>query len=136
MIGTNPDWDHFISTHRWAVLTTLRDSGSPVSSVVAYARRADLLIVSTPGMTFKRASLARDPRANLCVISDHEPFNFVAMEGRCGILTEQLEDDTLRVFDNIAGTGYEPPADLSAWIEQQQRVILEFAVDRAYGVIR
>ncbi len=136
MIGTNPDWDHFISTHRWAVLTTLRNNGSPVSSVVAYARRADLLIVSTPGTTFKRESLARDPRANLCVISDQQPFNFVALEGRCDILTEQLEDDTLRVFDNIEGTGYKPPADLSAWIEQQQRVILEFAIDRVYGVIR
>lgn len=136
MIGKNSDWDQFVSNHRWAVLTTLRGNGSPVSSVVAYARRSDALLVSTPGTTFKRACLERDPRLNLCVISNREPFNFVSMEGRCRILTEDLETDTQLVFDNIAGTGYPPPEDMSAWLVQQQRVILEFEAERVHGVIR
>ena len=33
----------------------------------------DALVISTPGTTFKRASLDRDPRMTLCVISNAEP---------------------------------------------------------------
>lgn len=136
MIGENSDWDRFLSEHRWAVLTTLRQSGAPVSSVVAYARRDDVLVVSTPGMTFKRASLQRNPSVSLCAFSNAEPFNFVSIEGRAEILTTNIEADTLSVFDNIAGTGYEPPADLAGWLASQQRVILEIQPERVYGVIR
>ena len=63
MISDNADHDQFISDHRWGVLTTLRLDGHPVSSVVAYARHEDTVVISTPGGTFKRKSLDRDPRA-------------------------------------------------------------------------
>ena len=49
MISQRKEWDDFLTQHRWAVLTTLRGSGEPVSSVVAYARDGDSLVVSTPG---------------------------------------------------------------------------------------
>ena len=118
------------------MLTHLRAAGEPVSSVVAYAREGDTFVVSTPGMTFKRSAIARDPRVNLCAISNAEPFNFVAIEGTVDIQTTELEDPTMAVFDAIAGTGYEPPEDLPAWLEQQQRVILRIMPTRVYGVIR
>lgn len=70
MVALRPEYDHFLSEHRWAVLTTLRKSGSPASSVVAYARDGNDFVVSTPGGTFKRRSLERDPRVNLCVRPD------------------------------------------------------------------
>ena len=57
MLSENLQWDRFISENRWAVLTTLRNSGQPNSSVVAYARDGDELVISTPGATFKRASI-------------------------------------------------------------------------------
>lgn len=136
MIGENPQWDGFLSAHRWAVLTTLRTSGSPVSSVVAYARRDDVLVVSTPGGTFKKQSLERDPRATLCVFNNAEPFNFVSIEGRVEVLKENLEADTLRVFSNIETAGYEAPDDLAEWLRTQKRVILEIHPERVYGVIR
>ena len=63
MIGENSEFDQFITDHRWAVLTTMRNTGQPVSSVVAYARDGDTLVVSTPGETFKRKSLERDDHA-------------------------------------------------------------------------
>ena len=76
MISDNETFDAFISEYRWAVLTALRSNGNPVSSVVAYARDGDDLVVSTPGMTFKRKLLEADPRVNLCIINNEEPFNF------------------------------------------------------------
>lgn len=136
MIGDNPAWDEFISQHRWAVLTTLRRDGQPNSSVVAYARDGDELVISTPGGTFKRRSVEADGRVNLCVISNAEPFNFVAIEADAVSTRANLEADTRKVFANIADAGWQEPEDLAGWLEQQQRVILRLKPTRVYGVIR
>lgn len=136
MITDNAAQDQFLSDHRWAVLTTLRKDGHPVSSVVAYARDGDTLIVSTPGATFKRRSLDRDPRATLCVVSNSEPFNFVSVEGRVTVETEQLVTGTRQVFAAIADAGYAEPENLERWLEQQQRVLLRLHPERVTGVIR
>lgn len=136
MISDNEAFENFISEFRWAVLTTLRASGSPVSSVVAYARDGDDLVVSTPGMTFKRKTLENDERVNLCIINNAEPFNFVSVEGRVTIQTDDLVRTTRLVFQNIKDTGYQEPEDFENWLETQQRVILRIKPDRVYGVIR
>ncbi len=136
MISVNADQDQFISDHRWAVLTTLRTDGQPVSSVVAYARDADTLVVSTPGTTFKRSCLDRDARATLCVITNAEPFNFVSVEGRVDIETTDLVANTRLVFQNLADTGWTEPEDLQAWLDTQKRVIIRIHPERVYGVIR
>ena len=133
MIGSNPAFDGFITDHRWAVLTTLRKDGHPVSSWVAYARDGDTLIVSTPGTTFKRRSLERDPRITLCVTNDAAPFNFVSVEGTATIETSGLIESTRRVFSNI---DYDEPPDLEGWLESQARVIIRVHPERVRGVIR
>lgn len=136
MISDNEAFEAFIDEYRWAVLTTLRASGGPVSSVVAYARDGDDLVVSTPGTTFKRKSLENDERVNLCIINNQEPFNFVAIEGVVVIESDDLVRTTGLVFDNIANTGYEKPEDFEGWLESQQRVILRIKPQRVSGVIR
>ena len=65
---------------------------------MAYARDGDELVISTPGATFKRASIEADERVNLCVISNAEPFNFVAIEAKAMVTRAQLEADTRKVF--------------------------------------
>ena len=136
MISDNEAFEQFINEYRWAVLTTLRKSGSPVSSVVAYARDGDELVVSTPGMTFKRKTLEEDNRVNLCIVPNKEPFNFVSIEGDVVIEKENLVRNTRLVFENIKNTGYEEPEDFERWLENQQRVILRIKPTRVYGVIR
>lgn len=136
MISDNPAFDEFISEYRWAVLTSLRKNGNPVSSVIAYARDGDELVVSTPGMTFKRSSIEADSRVNLCIINNEEPFNFVSIEGTASVEQDDLIRRTRLVFQNIAATGYQEPEDFENWLETQQRVILRIRPDRVYGVIR
>ena len=136
MIGENPAWDEFITAHRWAVLSTLRRNGQPNSSVVAYARDGDELVISTPGGTFKQRSIEADGRVNLCIISNAEPFNFVAVEADAVVTRDNLEADTKKVFANIADAGWNEPEDLAGWLEQQRRVILRLKPTRVYGVIR
>lgn len=136
MKRSNPVFEKFLSEHRWAVLTTLRKTGNPVSSVVAYAIEGNDFIVSTPGATFKRSSIERDERVNLCAISNSEPFNFVAVEGLARVQTENLEPATRLVFAAIADTNFSLPDPLDAWLEAQQRVILRITPTRISGVIR
>ena len=136
MISSNPEWHDFIHSHRWAVLTTLRAAGSPVSSVVAYAVDGDELVVSTRKPTFKCVSAERDSRVNLCVLSNQEPFNFVAIEGQCKVEHRGLVPSTKLIFRNIEGTGYDEPEDLQGWLDEDQRVIFRISPQRVYGVIR
>ena len=136
MISENPAWDEFLRSHRWAVLTTLRAGGAPVSAVLAYALDGDELMVSSPATTFRHASIDRDERVNLCALSNQEPFNFVAVKGRCDIARTDLVRTTRLVFKAIEGTGYEEPDDLPGWLAAQQRVILRIEPLRVYGVIR
>jgi PPOX class probable F420-dependent enzyme len=136
MISDNPAFDEFISEYRWAVLTTLRKNGNPVSSVVAYARDGDDLVVSTPGFTFKGKTLESDSRMNLCVINNEEPFNFVSIEGDATIEHDNLVENTRLVFKNIENTGFQEPEDFEDWLATQHRVILRIKPDRVYGVIR
>ena len=136
MISSEPSWDEHISKCRWATLTTLRTTGSPVSSVVAYARDQDELVVSTPKPTFKVKSIGRNPMVNLCIFNNAEPFNYVSIEGIAEIETNELMRTTRLVFQNIIGTGYEEPDDLEGWLQTDERVILRIRPERVFGVIR
>ncbi len=131
-----PQFSDFIDAHRWAVLTSLDSLGAPSSSVVAYAREGQDLVVSTPGATFKRRSIQADPRVNLCVLTNAEPFNFVALQGRAVIETQDLQASTKAVFANIADTGWSLPDDLEAWLVSQDRVIIRITPEQLHGVIR
>jgi PPOX class probable F420-dependent enzyme len=132
MISTNPRAERFIDEHRWAVLTSLRRSGSPVSAMVAYAREGDQLVVSTRADAFRTQSIARDNRVNLCVLGNREPFSFVAVEGTAEVESENLVPATRKVFEAIADTDYQEPPDLAAWIEQDRRVILRITPLRVF----
>jgi PPOX class probable F420-dependent enzyme len=135
MLG-NEQLDAFVSAHRWAVITTLRASGQASSSVVAYARQGDELVVSTPEGRLKTRTLQRDPRVTLCIISNAEPFNYVTVEGRASVDREGLLEATRAVFANIADTGYQEPEDLAKWIRDDRRVIIRIRAERVHGVIR
>ncbi len=136
MIGSNPEWDAFLSEHRWGVLTTLRASGSPVSSMVAYAREGDTLVISTPADRFKTRSIERNARVNFCALTNSEPFNFVAVEALAEVEREGITEATRAVFAAIADTEYAEPEDLDGWISANNRVILRLVPQRVYGIIR
>lgn len=136
MISDNKAFDEFITAHRWAVLTTIRRSGSPVSAVIAYAREGDELVVSTTRDRFRVTSIRRNPKVNLCIITNSEPFNFVAIEGTALIQEGDVLESTRAVFHNIRDTGYKEPSDLAGWIAAQGRVIIRIRPERVSGVIR
>lgn len=135
MIGTE-QFDRFVSDHRWCVVTTLRKDGTASSSINAYAREGDQLVISTQGHRLKAKTLRRDPRITICVISNSEPFNFVSVEGTCKVEDTNIAEATRTVFANIAATGYKEPENLEQWMKEQGRVILRVTPARVSGVIR
>lgn len=135
MIGT-PAFDAFISAHRWCVVTTLRKDGSPSSSVNAYARDGDQLVISTQAFRLKVRTLEHDPRITVAIISNQEPFDFVSVEGTAAIQREGIEAPTRAVLGALASTGYRQPEDLAKWLEEQRRVIIRVTPTRVSGVIR
>ncbi|OAI40954.1 hypothetical protein AYO38_00810 [bacterium SCGC AG-212-C10] len=137
MFGT-PAFDAFVTEHRWAVVTTVRKSGQPSSTLVAYARDGDSLIVSTMRKFAKVKMLDRDPRITVTVISNREPFNFITVEGTATIERDYaaILEPTKKVFQALAAINYKEPEDIPAWLESQGRVIVRVHPDRVYGVIR
>ncbi len=136
MIGDEKVVDDFVSAHRWAVFTTLRDNGMPVNSIVAYARDADDLVISTPDNTFKVTSISQDSRVNMCILSDAEPFDYVAVEGRAVVQYTDIERATRLVFDNLREHGYSTPDNITEWLQKQRRAVIRVSPERVYGVIR
>jgi hypothetical protein len=126
----------FIQAHRWATLTVLRRNGSPVSSIVAYALYDGEIVVSTPGLTFKRLAIEADPRVNLCIMSNEEPFDFVSLEAQAEVLETGIAAPTIKVFENIAPLGFETPDPLDDWLARGSRVILRITPDRGHAVLR
>ena len=135
MIGTER-FDQFISENRWAVVITLRKDGTPTSSINAFARDGDQLIVSTQSHRLKAKTLRNDPRITLCIINNAEPFNFVSVEGTCEVESENVLDATRKLFANISSAGWSEPENLDQWIIDQGRVILRVTPTRVSGVIR
>ena len=135
MIGNERE-DTFVRNHRWAAITTLRNDGSPSTSLVAYGVEDDTIVISVTADKLKARTIENDPRVTVCVVSNAEPFNYVTIEGDATIQRENVRPSTERVFENIGAAGYNSPEDLDTWIEEQERVIIRVQPRRVHGVIR
>jgi PPOX class probable F420-dependent enzyme len=137
MIGSDLQ-DAFISAHLWAVLTTLRKDGTPSSSMIAYARQGDELVVSTPGTTLKRRTVSGDPRVALAIVGADAPFDCLTLEGRAVVETSDLAAATRAVLlrvEDLYGPAPQGEA-LAQWMAASERVILRITPTRVYATIR
>ncbi len=134
MIGT-PEQDAFLTSHRYAVVTTLRADGSPASSVVFYARKGDELYFSTTADRLKARSLRRDPRIVLTALDEGPPFGYVAVEGTARIQEADIVD--LHIELNRAfrrDPAWQPPPDFAQRLAAEGRVIVWVSPTRVSGV--
>lgn len=136
MIGT-PDQDRFLSTHKWAVVTSLRGDGSPASSVVFYAREGDVLFFSTTEDRLKTKTVLRDPRVVLTTLEEGAPYGFVSVEGTATVHSPERGDDTYpwhvalqRVW---RGPDFQAPDDYRVQLAAERRVIVRVAPTRVSG---
>ena len=134
MIGT-PDQDAFITSNRWAVVTSLRKNGSPTNSVVFYAREGDDLIFSTTLSRIKVKTLMRDPRVAMTVLDEGQPFGFVTVEGTATIQQEDILAGHIVVNRAMRGvTEFTPPEGYVERLKSEGRVLVRIKAERVSGV--
>ncbi len=134
MIGT-PEQDDFISKNTRAVVTTLRRSGAPASSLIAFARDGDDLIFSTRKPTLKVKTLTRDPRVNLCVL-DGDGSGFVSVEGTATIETDDIVSKHIAINRAMRGQpDWTPPEGFEARLRNEERVVVRVRAQRVSGVV-
>ena len=76
----------------YAVLTTLREDGSPHSSVVWVTEEDGKVLLNTVERRVKGKNLARDPRASVVVFAP-DGYHWVAVDGRVELTNEGAMDD-------------------------------------------
>jgi PPOX class probable F420-dependent enzyme len=76
----------------YAVLTTLREDGSPHSSVVWVTEEDGKVLLNTVERRVKGRNLARDPRASVVVVAP-DGYHWIAVDGRVELTTDGANDD-------------------------------------------
>src|SRR5512140_1838841 len=134
MIGT-PEQDEFITRNRRGVVTTLRGSGAPASSLIVFARDGDDLIFSTRKRTLKVRTLSRDPRIDLCVL-DGEGSGFVSVEGTATIETDGIVAKHIAINRAMRGQpDWMPPEGFEARLRDEGRVVVRVRAQRVSGAV-
>lgn len=119
----------FVRTHRTCVFGTARRADGPAMSVVYYVpTTGDELLVSTMRGRGKARSIARSPKASLCVLDEAWPFSYLQVY--CDATVDDDPELVVDVMMAVAGRmSGEPLAEdtrpfVAAMAEQEDRVVL------------
>jgi PPOX class probable F420-dependent enzyme len=122
----------FVREHHRAIITTIRDDGSPQMSPVGVGvDGTGRLVVSSRHPAMKTRNLRKRPRAWLCVISDGFYGSWIQVEGDVEIV--ELPDAMEPLVDYYRQVGGEHPDwdDYRAAMVREQRVLLRITPRRA-----
>ena len=128
----SPDLDAFIRERQWAVMTTLRGSGQPASSVVGYAIEGDELLVAADETSLKVRCLKSDARLTLCVFSDDPQPRFATIEGRGAVQRQGIDEAKKRVLSDTVPRGH-AASQIETWLERPATLILRVQAARVWG---
>lgn len=136
MIG-KPEHDEFIRQMKWCTVTTLRQDGSPSTSVLFYAVDGDDLLLSTTKNRLKAKTLRRDPRIGVTVLDEGAPYRYVSVEG-----TARLDEDNLVADHTLINRAmrnapdWTPPEGFEERLRGDGRVVIRVTPQRVSGVVR
>ena len=84
-------------------VTTLRDDGSPHTTVVWVDVDTDEVIFNTAVGRAKERHLRKDPRASLIVVDPQDPYKWVAVSGRAELTTEGADAEIDKLAKKYLG---------------------------------
>lgn len=122
----------FVGTHHHAVLTTMRQDGTPQMSPIAVAvDGVGRFVISSRETAYKTKNLRRDPRAWLCVLSDGFFGPWVFVSGTVDVLS--LPDAMEPLVDYYRAVSGEHPDwdDYRAAMAAEQRCLLRLTATHA-----
>jgi PPOX class probable F420-dependent enzyme len=102
--------DRFLRGRHVAVLTTVAEDGSPVSTPIWYLYRDGVFYFRTAESAVRTRHIRRDPRVSICVQDERPPYKSVTASGAAEI---RPGDDRLarlmprRYLGFIGGIGYQ-----------------------------
>ena len=104
------------------VVTTLREDGSPHSTVVWVDVEDGKVSFNTATGRAKPRHLEDDPRASLVVVDPHDAYRWVAISGRAEITTDGADEQIDKLAKKYIGQDHYP------WrkpTEQRLKVLIE-----------
>ena len=114
----------------YAVVTTLRDDGSPHSTVTWVTEEDGKVLFNTVSRRAKARHLQQDPRASVTVLDAEDGYRWISVSGPVALTTEGADDDIGRLSWKYDGQAFRP-------LEQGEvRVTARLTPERitAYGV--
>lgn len=126
--------EEFLKGSRLAVMTTLREDGTPHSVVVGIGLVDGRLWSSGTQDRVRTAHLRGDNRATLCVIDRDNPYRWLTIESHVTILDGPDAVDQNQALYEVQTGG--PPENLDEYrtaMVNDKRLIFEFSIDRTYG---
>ena len=84
-------------------VTTLRDDGSPHTTVVWVDVDTDEVLFNTAVGRAKERHLRKDPRASLIVVDPQNPYKWVAVSGRAELTTEGADAEIDKLAKKYLG---------------------------------
>lgn len=123
----------FLAEQAVGVLATRRKDGGIRQSVVYHVTDGDRVLISTLADRGKARDVARCPRASYAVLGHAKPFPQVVVEGPARILTRDIAEPTMRVFEKVSGSRPATPLT-DEMLAGMKRVILEIAIEQVRDV--
>ena len=84
-------------------LTTLRDDGSPHSTIVWVDTDTDEVLFNTAAGRAKERHLRRDPRVSLLVVDPENTYRWLAVSGKAELTTEGADDQIDKLAKKYLG---------------------------------
>jgi PPOX class probable F420-dependent enzyme len=84
-------------------LTTLRDDGSPHSTIVWVDTDTDEVLFNTAAGRAKERHLRRDPRVSLLVVDPEDTYRWLAVSGKAELTTEGADDQIDKLAKKYLG---------------------------------
>jgi PPOX class probable F420-dependent enzyme len=134
MIG-KPEHDAFVRKNKWAVVTTLREDGSPTNSVIFYALDGDTLFFSTTADRLKARTVRNDDRIAVSVIDEGAPYGYVTIEGTATIEEADIIPGHIEINKVMRGGEFTPPDDYAERLASQGRLLIKVTPMRVHGVV-
>jgi PPOX class probable F420-dependent enzyme len=121
----------FLAKPYVGVVTTLREDGSPHSTVVWVEPQDGVVSFNTAYGRAKPRHLERDPRVSLTVVDPDDAYRWLSIDGRAELTTEGADEQIDRLAKKYLG------ADTYPWRQEgEQRVTVRIRPERvnAYGI--
>lgn len=122
----------YVRSHHHAVLTTIRQDGTPqLSPVAAAVDAAGRVVVSSRETAYKVRNLRRDPRAWLCVFPDAFYGPWVQVEGTVTIASLPEAMDSLVEYYRAVGGEHPDWHGYRAAMTAEPRCLIMVSLTRA-----